>query len=251
MKFTLTQLNPLNYKFLVIIPLVFLGLILISSCKKTEVPPRFSSLIFEINHNVDGESVSLDPFQFSNDAGNLYTITDYKYYLSNIQFISNNGEIYTDPAIHLVDIKKNGSCSFLLDSIPPGTYTTLSFDLGLDSIINVSNGLLNSIDNINMAWPDMLGGGYHFLKFEGKTWINNSINGFAIHLGKNPNKIHFSFPIHKKMIYWNEKLVLHHNINEWFKNPLSYNFELHELYTMDNDSVMQVIKNNGKDVFSF
>lgn len=250
MKSILTYLNSIKAKLIVIIFLIIFGSNFISSCKKTEVPPRFSSLIIEINHDVDGAAVVLDPFQFVNESGNVFSITDFKYYISNFCLTATSGEIYLDPNIYLVDIKKMESLSFILDSISPNTYNSISFDLGLDSVHNCTGALLNTIDNYNMSWPLPMGGGYHFLKFEGKTWLNGSPVGFAFHLGKNANKIHYSFEINKKMTFWNEKLVLHHNLNEWFKNPMSYNFEWHELYTMNNDSVMQVVKLNGMDVFS-
>ena len=41
-----------------------------------------------------------------------------------------------------------------------------------------------------MAWPTAMGGGYHFMKVEGHYLdTSNTIQGFAIHLGKNNNLV--------------------------------------------------------------
>ncbi len=228
----------------------FLGSGGLSSCKKTEVNPRFSVLQFQIIHEFDFNSLELDPVQYVNEAGNQFSITDLKYYLSNIRLHHQDGTIFYDPNIYLVDVKNASSGFFKLDSIPPGFYTSISFDLGIDSSRNYAGSIANTMDNLNMAWPFVMGGGYHFLKFEGKFHSNNLPFGFAFHLGKSSSIIHYSLPLNRKLTYWNEHLVLHHNVDEWFKNPVSYDFNFMEPYSMSSDSVMKVIKTNGADVFS-
>jgi hypothetical protein len=48
--------------------------------------------------------------------------------------------------------------------------------------------LSTTLDNLNMAWPTAMGGGYHFLKMEGHYLDSlNTNQGYAIHIGKNEN----------------------------------------------------------------
>ena len=36
-----------------------------------------------------------------------------------------------------------------------------------------------------MAWPDVMGGGYHFLKLEGHYKKDSLLAGYAMHIGQN------------------------------------------------------------------
>lgn len=78
-----------------------------------------------------------------------------------------------------------------------------------------------------MEWPQLMGGGYHFLKLEGNYIDNSATYGYAMHLGTNncliPIKL-FS-PIHISNDA-KTKLKLKMNINEWFKNPHLFDFNL-------------------------
>lgn len=235
---------------LFVIILIICCLNYLSSCEKTGVDPQFSYLSIDIKHSVDGVDIQYDPYQFVNEAGNSYSITDLKYYLSNISLQEENGETHHDNGIYYIDIRNDNTLRILLDSIKPGKYAKITFDLGIDSSRNLTNYLPNTLDNINMAWPVPMGGGYHFLKLEGKFLDGSMPYGFAFHLGKSKMIIHYSLVLDKKLTYWNEKLTLKHNVSQWFKDPLTYDFLIHEPYSMNSDSVMQVITYNGADVFS-
>lgn len=251
MEVKLRQSNSIAARLsLIVIVLIICCSKMLSSCGKTGVMPRFSSLHINLKHTVDGDSVYLDPYQYLNAAGNVYSITDLKYYISNIRLIGADGNLYYDEIIHYVDLSKTQSMSFVLDSIVPGLYSKISFDLGIDSTRNSTGSLTNTVDNLNMAWPITMGGGYHFLKFEGKFISNGSNYGFAFHTGKSKSIIHYEFDLNKKLNYWNEHITLNHNLSEWFKNPTTYDFDFFEPYTMNDDSVMQVVQINGQDVFS-
>lgn len=222
----------------------------LSSCDKTEVMPRFSSLNIQLKHVVDENDLLLDPINYINEAGNDYSVTDLMYFLSNVRLVSKNGVHHHDLGIYYVNYKDLSSLSIQIDSINPGFYDSISFDLGIDAARNLSGYLPNTIENINMAWPVGMGGGYHFLKFEGKFMDGTTPYGFAFHIGKSEMIIHYSLPLKKNLKLWNEKITLKHNVSEWFKNPLSYDFLIHEPYSMSSDSVMHVLQLNGADIFS-
>lgn len=240
----------LKYKFSIIILFIVTPIIFLFSCKKHEFNPTSAKLEINLKHSVDEALLEFFPKEYTNEAGNTFSVTDLKYYLSNFRLISNSGLVYYDKNIYYVDAKNPNSLILHLDSIQPATYTTISFDLGIDSNRNVTNFLPNTIENYNMAWPTTMGGGYHFMKFEGNYLDGVNTYGFAFHIGKSKLIAHFNLVLNKDLIYWNEKITLNHNLNEWFKNPLKYDMTIYETYSMDNDSVMEVIKTNGLDAFS-
>lgn len=223
--------------------------LLFSNCNKIEQAPRYAKLEVNLLHMVGESELLMNSLQYTNEAGNNYGVTDLKYYISNITLKAVSGNHYYNPGIYYVDIKQAHTLSILLDSIPPGKYSVLSFDLGIDSERNLTGFLPNTLNNINMSWPVSMGGGYHFLKFEGNFEEAASTYGFAFHLGKSLMRIHYDLQFNKEFKYWNETLQLKHDISEWFKNPVTYDFSIHEPYSMFSDSVMQVVKNNGADVF--
>lgn len=103
-----------------------------------------------------------------------------------------------------------------------------------------------------MAWPDAMGGGYHFMKMEGyfldKSGLNK--NGYAMHLGNNFNliKVDINIPISITGETQNKTLTM--NINEWYKNPSFYDFEIDGNYSMGVPNAMSKLAQNGKDVFT-
>jgi hypothetical protein len=223
----------------------------VTNCSKETIPPTTAKLKLVFTHVVDDKSLELEPEYFTNDAGNNYTVTDLKYYISAIHLHGKNVD-YIRKTYHYVDIRKENTLMLLLENIPPNNYHSISFNIGLDSVQNSPHSLPNTLDNVNMVWPTMMGGGYHFLKFEGKYRFEEESYGFALHLGKNTNLIRLSldFPSPQSLTKWNEKIVLKHNLNEWFRNPTDYNLEEEASYTMNNDEAMQIISQNGQSVFS-
>jgi hypothetical protein len=103
-----------------------------------------------------------------------------------------------------------------------------------------------------MLWPDVMGGGYHFLKLEGK-YLDSLKNekGIAIHIGLNSSLVNHH-PINSdiKIVENNTSSVkLAMNLNEWFMNPYTFDFNRDGNYTMGDSTAMNFIKNNGNDVF--
>jgi hypothetical protein len=142
------SLSFLNWGITAIIFFSISFSIVLSSCEKTGVMPQFSSLKISIHHVIDAEDLELFPIQYMNESGNTYSVTDLKYYVSSIKLTKQNGDIYFDQQIHYVDIKKTNSLSFVLDSIEPGKYIKIEFDLGIDSVRNQTGFLLNTVDNL-------------------------------------------------------------------------------------------------------
>lgn len=102
-----------------------------------------------------------------------------------------------------------------------------------------------------MAWPTAMGGGYHFIKIEGHYLDTSStIQGFAIHLGKNNNLVNVAINqvLNQQNSLHNYSLIF--NINEVFSNPYLYNLNIDNNYTMSDSVAMFKIKSNMKDAFS-
>jgi len=228
--------------------LCFLVAMFFYSCKKdTEID---GNVQLSIQYKVDNSLLLADTFAYQSPAGYQYKITKLEYFISNIQLKDISGKLQQLDTVFYVNALQSSTNSIVLPNIPTGKYTDLYFSIGLDSLHNISNSLSGSVEMENMAWPDMMGGGYHFLKLEGKYLNNGKEEGFAIHLGKNKNlvNVHLARTI-EVMVNTNTTFPLTMNINEWLKNPETYDFVLDGSYSMSSDAAMHKLQKNGSDVF--
>ena len=103
-----------------------------------------------------------------------------------------------------------------------------------------------------MGWPDMMGGGYHFLKLEGHWMDTGGQLGYAMHIGKNGFLVKAGTKASLQVLGGktiNRKLMM--NINEWFAHPNTYNLATDGVYSMGNAPLMKKLSENGSDVLSF
>ncbi|MEO7080154.1 MAG: MbnP family protein, partial [Flavobacteriales bacterium] len=121
--------------------------------------------------------------------------------------------------------------------------------LGLTPTLNVTGGLPNTMDNINMAWPDPMGGGYHFIKFEGHFTTGGTSSGYAMHIGKNDFLPHCDLPQAFTITGSGGKLLLTFNLNEVFRTPNTYDLAAGN-YSMGNMGLMTQLKENCANAFT-
>lgn len=236
-------------KNIIILCFVVLG---IFSCKKDIAIPDPGSIKFAVEYTVDGGSLQFDTIKYLNAAGNKYSINHLEYFVSGFTFNKSDGSSHKSNSVFYANAQRPLTNSIVIDNLPQGSYTSISFFIGLDSNTNKTNFLPNTLDNINMAWPDSMGGGYHFMKMEGyfldKTGLQK--DGYTMHLGKNINlvKIDLNIPLVITKDIQTKTLTM--NINEWYKNPSVYDFEVDGNYSMGLPNAMSKLTQNGKDVFT-
>ncbi len=222
---------------------------ILPGCKKTD--EKETAWQVNISYQVDSSPLQMNRMMYMCEAGYDYEVTKLNYYVSHFVFSKNDGSQYESDKVFYVNAANPTTNSLLFENFPPGDYTAVDFYVGLDSSHNVTDGLAATLDNINMGWPDEMGGGYHFMKLEGHYKDANGTYGFAIHLGKNKHLV----PIHLSRALTvsgghSSPLNLTMNINEWFKNPAVYDFNTDGNYSMNNDTAMQKLCINGADIFN-
>lgn len=234
------------------IMILVLTVMTISACRKEKanvIPaPTIGDVNIQLKYSVDGKSLVFDTLMYTNAAGNLYSVSKVRYYLSRFRFYNAGTVKFSSDTIIYADAIIPQQVTF--KNIPAGTYDSVSYHIGLDEAQNISNSLPATLENINMAWPDMMGGGYHFLQLEGH-WKDSTGNlGYAMHIGKNGFLVKAGT---KKTVQVQGgktlKLALTMNINEWFANPHMYDLDKDGVYSMGNAILMKKLSENGRDVF--
>ncbi len=218
------------------------------SCKKKDdAPVHKNSLKLNWNHQFNQSEIREDSLSFLNYFGDTLSISRVTYFLSGFK-LTGDDNVYTSPHIALVDLFGSKNLSFELGDIPDGHYHTIEFMFGLDSAINVFGSISNTLEHNEMFWPSSMGGGYHFMKMEGHYLDSGRTKGYAVHIGKNGHQISYSFPVQLDLPN-HSKMNFDVKLEEWLTNPYNYRFSKDGPFTMAYDNLMQLIVNNGKDVF--
>ena len=225
-----------------------------------------------IGYEINGQPLVTDTLCYTNEAENLFLITEIQWFLSDIQLLDQNGNWRALKQREALDsIAEQTEHIFYIDTdipesqtlhgkkIPTGHYSALRFTFGLDEHDNYT-GLFNDPPESDMFWPDVLGGGYHYMKLNGKFAAPQSrLKPFAIHLGIGQNEdcteFYQNYFIVELPIDFDVKpnadnhLDLTMVIDNWFRNPHTIDFNELGSGIMQNQNAQRLLNGNGKDVF--
>src|SRR5690606_1551843 len=125
--------------------------------------------------------------RYTNAHGDGFTVRLFKYYISNVVLITDQGDRFVEPeSYHLINQAESSSLYLNLQAVPAGNYTKVQFLIGVDSLRNVSGAQTGALDPLNdMFWTWSTG--YIMAKMEGNSVqstapgqvLNFHIGGFA------------------------------------------------------------------------
>jgi hypothetical protein len=145
-----------------------------TSCKKETVNPtptttvETQNLSFNINPVIGSAPLNYSSI-FTTTTGERFTLSMFRYYLSNIRLIKSDGSEYLISNKYL--LVTPSTTNYDLGKVPVGDYKGLKFSVGIDSITNhgdptvypVTNPLAIQSPGINWSWN----AGYIFMMIEG------------------------------------------------------------------------------------
>ncbi len=128
-------------------------------------------------------SLTLDSVYISG-TGDSVKFETLRFYISGVQLFNNNTMVYAeDRSFHLLDASDPGSFHIALRLSSHMVWNTVKFNIGIDSITNVSGaqgGALDPVHGMYWAWQS----GYINFKLEGKSSAyGTSKNRFEFHIG--------------------------------------------------------------------
>lgn len=238
--------------------LIVLSALLCGACTK---PTGHITLNFSFI--VDRDPLQSDTCLYQNAAGNSYEVNDVQYFISHVMLETASGEmveITDNQGIHYTDIRIPNTLSWhVSDEIPAGGYKSIAFVFGLEGEQNTTGFFPNPPEN-NMSWPDVLGGGYHYMKINGR-WIDEAgvKQPFNLHTGKISNGNSFTdntftvtLPLEQFTVSKGQttSITLQMNINAWFSDPYLFDFNEFGGSIMQNREAQEVLHANGHNVFS-
>lgn len=233
--------------------LLYIGIILFYiGCKKSEITQTVptASANFLIHHKISTAELLFDTILYSIPSGYEISTTRLEYYISDIKFKDQNGiTLHQDENAHYINGREQQTLT--IHNIPIREYQQIELTLGIPPYLNAHGKIPNTSENVGMIWPINMGGGYHFLKFEGHFRKPNqtSSSGFAIHLGETGNEVIITKTISLSIGESNgNNFIININPLEWLTNPNDYDFETDGNYTMGIPELMQKIQENGSTV---
>ena len=231
--------------------LIILLSLLVASCAKKE-ENGFVDIC--VDYSVNNEPLITDTLCYHNEAENEFLITEIQWFISKWELQDEQGRWIATDKIFYIDSNIPESQMLRMDSIPIGKYKKVRFTFGLDEQDNRS-GLFSDPPESNMFWPEPLGGGYHYMKLNGK-FVNEAgqLVPLNIHLGrlhKEDNHFTVELPIEFSITENTEnQLHLTMIIDNWFRSPNVYDFDEWGSAIMENPTAQRVLKENGNDVFT-
>ena len=188
---------------------------------------------FRLLHNGHPLSVS-DPYL--NFSGETYMISKFKFYISNLKLIS-NVEAAEKESYHLVDFETPSSTEIVAE-LKKGIYSSIEFQVGVDSIRNVSGAQTGALDPLNgMFWT--WNTGYIFAKLEGHSSTSPAPSqAFTYHIGgfktgENAiRKVNLGFPSNSPVnVGRTSSIVIDVDLAQWFDG-------VHTISIAANPSIM-------------
>jgi hypothetical protein len=259
---------------------IFLAILVVlmtalSSCHKSKAEPiqPAGSLKLLLSHNVDGAPLVKNDLRYVNAALNPYMITEVKYFISDIVLFRSGvpATIIDNPNdIFYIDEDITSTKTIrVMNAIPEGSYDSIGFTFGIPESKNQSYRFVNPPES-NMGWPEILGGGYHYMMMNGK-WQDTAgiVQPFNFHLGIGQLYHGQGYSVDSIYMYVQNcfrvnlagsSFVVHDqesitfritmNIESWFNTPHVYDHNYWGGGIMQNQAAMQMARENGIDAFT-
>lgn len=146
--------------------------------------PAVASLQLSFTHVVGTQPLVRKNITYTNPSGEPFTITRFRYFLSNFSLETVNGERVVLPVTYfLVDDGIDTSKIIRLDSVPAGRYKSMQFLIGVDSVRNrsgIQSGALAVESGMFWTWNS----GYIMAQIEGHSpVINTPTRELLFHIG--------------------------------------------------------------------
>ncbi len=239
--------------------IVFL-LIVLSSCKEETPPivPVINSdevkLSFKFNSRYKGFETQWNDWNITN-AGDTIKLDKVKYILSNFILEKTNGTLISIPNSYAFLSMKDKTDAFSFNNVPKGSYKSIRFSVGVDSLVNHGNPQqYGATHPLNPAVNDMFwswSGGYIFNVVEGYFKNKGSDAGFSFHVALDVNKRNYSF-IQSFEITKDSKFTFDVNMDKYFSNSINYSLKTDGSFSHSaiNDPIMTKFLSNANGVLS-
>jgi len=222
--------------------------------KKITAKEKTGTLKITFINTVKGNPLQLNEASYTNPFAEQYTVSKFKYYVSNIAVAFPDGILTEKESYHLIDESKPESLSFSFYA-SVNTYHSLLFMLGVDSIKNVSGAQTGALDPLNdMFWT--WNTGYVMAKMEGNSPQSTIVNSkVEFHIGGFSGadnvlkKLKLNFPAGQALEIRESKtseIVIEADLDKWWQDPNDLKIANNALCTTPGSLAKKIADNYSK-----
>ncbi|MAZ72960.1 MAG: hypothetical protein CMC70_07410 [Flavobacteriaceae bacterium] len=225
------------------------------------------SVAFQFTQNWDGNEIQNADYEtttYTTENGTNLKLSKLNYLISDITFTAQDGTVYDASDYNLITARTGGNADFTPGiEIPEGNYN-VSFTFGFDDEDNQNAAYLD-LNSADGTWsvPEMLGGGYHYMRMEGTfEAAQGNTETFQYHTIR-ANK-HSSLPPDMTTLEFTEdtsfvvdlgtieignstQIVVGMNVAEWFKNPNTWDLNVNSSVMMPKYELQIAMNENGSN----
>ena len=142
----------------------------LTGCQKDKPAPNVGTFVLHLDHVVGADPLLLDVRSYKNALGQDFSVSVFKYYLSNLVLNKADGSHQVLPDTYfLVDAARPTTRDLRLGNVPGGDYTSLTLTLGVDSTRTRAGNYTGDLSPSNNMFWDMNGPEFKNLVFEGHS----------------------------------------------------------------------------------
>lgn len=201
---------------------------------------------------ISNVNLALDSQSYTHPDGTSYTVSKLSMILTNISLVnSTTGQTLALQAVHCFDQSSNNASFSASHEDSSTEYDTLQFTIGIKS------DDFDKVDETtceNMGWPDQLGGGYHYMKFEGYyTPSGGEQQSFLIHTGPTSGGDYTasqSISLGGSYVAADLRITLQSDLNQFFQEPNSISFTDLPSMIMGDASMQSQLQANAANLFT-
>jgi hypothetical protein len=159
-------------------------MIIVLICSSFQIKVEKQDIQLAIEPTFYNQRLVLNNGKYVSKKQDTLSFTTLKFYLSNVVLEYENGSLYKEPkSIHLVDVEELNTLQFQLKNVPGEKIKALRFNVGIDSLTNVSGNMEGDLDpSLGMYWA--WNSGYINMKLEGKSSSCKTLKrDFQFHIG--------------------------------------------------------------------
>jgi len=230
-----------------------------------------STIKLNFTHNFNGATITKDQFHqmdYVTAHGESLEFSKLQYSISDVRFYLPNGDsVYVNGSYHLTDLENESTLIYTLPDLASfvtgkeykGVFTGVGFNYGFNNEDNTS-GAYADLNVASWSWPEMIGGGYHQLKMEGK-FINTDAEtvSFLFHNGSRTKNGAGEIETNYRFIKLDNSafnlttattIEVKMNMANWFQNPNEWDLNVDYTMLMGNYDAQIRMTQNAGDVFS-
>jgi len=248
--------------------LVFLTLLIVSCSSNDDEYATNTTLTFNMFHTWGDEEVTKEDFdelKYVNANEDTLSISQYRYLLSNFYVVNDSGYATSLLDYVLIDLGEESNLTFTADALLLNDTYDLYFRFGFEDADNYVEGGYADLNTVNFNVGENLGGGYHYMQFDGEYLDNEGLeSGFnyhairAVDLSQTSEDgtlftVDTSYEVYLGEVEiedYKAEVAINVDLSQWFESPNLWDLNVYNQMLMMNFEAQRLMMENAANVFS-